>query len=144
MSVLLLLPAFSFSAEKSYIVGFHKHPEKPEKELILKSNGRINRSFSLIQAMAVTLSEDAAKQLKKDKKIAYISEDRIYTATLPLPGNEYAESWGVKHIYADLEHAIGNKGAGINIAVIDTGIDSAHEDLDDNFMGGIRVLNHSD
>jgi subtilisin family serine protease len=53
-----------------------------------------------------------------------------------LPGNEYAESWGVEHISADLVHLTGNKGAGIKIAVIDTGIDDTHEDLDDNYMGG--------
>jgi subtilisin family serine protease len=64
----------------------------------------------------------------------------IYTATVPLPGNEYAESWGVEHISADLVHLTGNKGAGINIAVIDTGIDYEHVDLDDNFAGGINFV----
>ena len=34
LSILLLLPAFGFAAEKSYIVGFHKHPGKAEKERI--------------------------------------------------------------------------------------------------------------
>ena len=143
--ILLLLPDFGFAAEKSYIVGFHKNPRKAGKERILKSNGRIKRSFTLINAMSVTLSEDEVELLQKDKDVAYITEDKIYTATVPLPGNEYAESWGVEHISADLAHLSGNKGAGIKIAVIDTGIDYDHEDLNDNYVGGYDfVFNDAD
>ena len=128
LSILLIFPAFGFAAEKSYIVGFHEKPGKAENELIKNSKGRIKRSYNLIKAMSVTLSEDKVKLLKKDKKIAYITEDKIYTATEPLAGNEYGESWGINHISADLAHLSGNKGAGIKIAVIDTGIDYNHED----------------
>jgi subtilisin len=136
LSIVLLLPAFGFAAEKSYIVGFHRKPGTEEKERIKNSKGHIKRSFNLINAMVVTLPEEEFEKLKKDKNIAYISEDMIYTATVPLPGNEYAESWGVEHISADLVHLTGNKGAGIKIAVIDTGIDDTHEDLDDNYVDG--------
>ena len=138
--ILLLLPTFGFTAEKSYIIGFHEKPGKAGKELIINSKGRIKHSYNLIKAMSVTLSEDKVKLLKKDKKIAYITEDKIYTATEPQPGNEYGESWGINHISADLAHLSGNKGAGIKIAVIDTGIDYLHEDLDDNFAGGINFV----
>ena len=53
--ILLLLPAFWFAAEKSYIVGFNKHPEKIEKDHIKNANGEITRSFNRINAMVVTL-----------------------------------------------------------------------------------------
>jgi hypothetical protein len=33
--------------------------------------------------MVVTLPEEEFEKLKKDKNIAYISEDMIYTATVP-------------------------------------------------------------
>jgi subtilisin len=145
LSILLLLPAFGFAAEKSYIVVFHKNTGKAEKETIIKSKGRIKRHLNLINALSVTLSEDAAKLLKKDKKIAYITEDKIYTATVPIEGNEYGESWGIEHISANLAHLNGNKGAGINIAVIDTGIDYNHEDLNDNYVDGYDfVFNDND
>ena len=77
LNILLLLPAFGFAAEKSYIVGFHKNPSKSEKERMIISKGRIKRSFNLINAMSVTLSEDEVELLKKDKNIAYITEDKI-------------------------------------------------------------------
>ena len=140
LCILLLLPAFGSASEKSYIVGFHRKPGTVEKERIKNSKGHIKRSFNLINAMVVTLPEEEFEKLKKDKNIAYISEDMIYTATVPLPGNEYAESWGVEHISADLVHLTGNKGAGIKIAVIDSGIDYLHVDLDDNFSGGINFV----
>jgi subtilisin len=144
LSILLLLPAFGFAGEKSYIVGFHKNSGKAKKTFSLSFKGRIKRSFNLINAKSVTLSEDEFALLKKDKNIAYITEDKIYTATEPQPGNEYGESWGIDHISADLAHLSGNKGAGIKIAVIDTGINKDHEDLNDNYAGGYDFVFNDD
>ena len=78
LSLLLLLPAFGFATEKSYIVGYHKHPGKAEKERIKQSKGQIKRSFKLIKAMSVTLSEDEVVKLKKIK-ILPISQKTGFT-----------------------------------------------------------------
>ena len=91
LSILLLLPAFGFAGEKSYIVRFHKNPGKAKKTFSQPFKGRINRSFNLFNAKSVTLSEDEVALLKKDKNIAYITEDMIYSATEPQPGNEYGD-----------------------------------------------------
>ncbi|MEN8262452.1 MAG: S8 family serine peptidase [Nitrospirota bacterium] len=144
-NIFLILNGAALSAEKSVIVGFHQKPGPSEKALIHGAKGIIKRTYNLIPAMAASLSEEAVAQIRKDKKVAYVEEDGIFMAVEPLPGYEYIDAWGVQHIGADVAHASGNKGAGIKIAVIDTGIDYNHEDLDDNYSGGYDfVFNDSD
>ncbi len=136
LPIFLILPNLALSAEKSVIVGFHQRPGTLGKTLIQKAKGKIKRSYRLINAMSVRISGKGIEKLKKNKMVAYVEEDGIVTAVKPLPGDEYVNAWGVGHIGADVAHASGNKGTGIKIAVIDSGIDYTHEDLDDNYAGG--------
>lgn len=57
-------------------------------------------------------------------------------AGLIVPDSELIKAWGVNRIGAGLVHAFGNKGAGIKIGIIDSGIDFAHPDLAANYAGG--------
>jgi len=142
--IFLILSGLSLSAERSVIVGFHQRPGLSERALIKNARGKVRRSYRLINAMSVHLSETEIERLKKNKNVAYIEEDGIVTVVESLPGDEYTNAWGVKHIGADVTHAGGNKGAGIKIAVIDTGIDYSHEDLDGNYMGGYDFVFNDD
>jgi subtilisin len=136
ISIFLVLHGPAISAEKAVIVGFHQKPGPSEKALIHGAKGIIKRTYRLIPAIAANLPEQAVAQIKKNRKVAYVEEDGIFMAVEPLAGDEYLDAWGVEHIGADVAHSSGNKGAGIRIAVIDTGIDYTHEDLDDNYSGG--------
>ena len=106
--------------------------------LIQNKKGKIKRTFRLIKAMSVILPEEEIEKMKQDKNVAYIDENGIFTTA-----GEYTEAWGVSHIGAYSAHINGNKGTGIKIAVIDTGIGkieegifSTHEDLESNYRGG--------
>jgi len=136
ISMFLIVHGPAFSAERSVIIGFHQTPGPSEKALIHGARGIIKRAYKLIPAMAATLPEEAVAQLKKNKAVAYVEDDALFTAIEPLAGDEYADAWSVKHIGADIAHESGNKGAGVRVAVLDTGIDYNHEDLDDNYAGG--------
>jgi len=137
VSISLITPGMVFSAEKSVIVGFHGKPGPSERALIRGNRGRTKRSFRLINAMAVTLPEEEIEKLKKDKNVAYVEENALYWASEdPPPNQEYTHSWGVTHIGGTVAHTTVNKGTGIKIAVIDTGIDYTHEDLSLNYAGG--------
>ena len=54
---------------------------------------------------------------------------------------ELDAAWGVSRIGAGTIHASGNKGAGVRVAIVDTGIDCTHPDLDGNCMGGMDFVN---
>ncbi len=79
----------------------------------------------------------------------HVPSDRVAEA-LALPGvtgsepiltarildQELDDAWGVKLIGGGVNHDRYNTGMGIIVAVIDTGIDYNHLDLDDNYLGG--------
>jgi subtilisin len=140
MGLFLCLPVSAIAKDKSVIVGFHEKPGHLEKALIHEARGIIKRTYRLIPAMAVTVSEAGIEKIKKNKKVAYVEEDVIYKAVEPLIGVEYINSWGVFRIFSDVAHTSGNKGAGTWVAVLDTGIDYTHPDLNDNFKGGIDIV----
>jgi subtilisin len=134
---LLILPGFAVSAEKSVIIGFKQRPGPSEQALIHGAKGIIKRTYELIPAMAASLPEEEIANLRKDSRIAYIEANAVYRAAAqPVPGHEYENSWGVPHVFADIAHASGNKGTAVRVAVLDTGIDYSHEDLDGNYRGG--------
>jgi subtilisin len=142
-SALLLLALSALpaqSSEKTFIVAFHQKPGPSEAALLHDAGGIIKRTYMLIPAMAVTLPEQAAASLANNRRVAYIEPNGIFKAS-----DEYTDSWGVSHIGTAVVHSSGNRGAGVKIAVIDSGIDSNHPDLDDNYMGGYDfVFNDTD
>jgi subtilisin len=132
-----ILPGFAVSAEKSVIIGFKQRPGPSERALIHGAKGTIKRTYELIPAMAASLPEEEIANLRKNGRIAYIEENAVYRANAePSSGDEYGNSWGVPHVLADVAHEGGNKGTAVRVAVLDTGIDYGHEDLDDNYRGG--------
>jgi subtilisin family serine protease len=60
------------------------------------------------------------------------------------PDSELINAWGVQRIGAGLVHASGNRGAGVKVGIIDSGIDSAHPDLAANFAGGWDFIEDDD
>jgi subtilisin len=119
------------------IVGFKQKPGPSEQALIHGARGIVKRTYELIPAMAASLPEEEIANLRKHRAIAYIEENAIYRATAEPPSaDEYENSWGISRVSADVAHESGNKGASVRVAVLDTGIDYAHEDLDGNYRGG--------
>jgi subtilisin family serine protease len=85
----------------------------------------------------VEIPEHAIDRIKRNPRVAYVEEDaKVYALDAELDN-----SWGVKHIGAGDVHDGGNTGAGVKVAIIDTGIDYNHPDLDANYVGGIDFVN---
>lgn len=132
ISILISGTAYSVEPQRDVIIGFHKIPGPSEQALIHSNGGAVKHNFHIIPAISASLPEQAIENMKKNPRIAYIEDDIVMTAQ----GDEYASSWGVSHIGSQIVHDDGINGTGIKIAIIDTGIDYTHDDLDDNYMGG--------
>lgn len=119
------------------LIGFKEKPGAPEQALVKGLGGKIKYTYNLIPAIAASVPEVAIEALKKNPNITDVELDSMVYAL----DAELDNSWGVDRIDAEAVHASGNKGAEVQVAIIDTGIDHTHPDLCDNYAGGYDFVN---
>ncbi|WP_255197960.1 S8 family peptidase [Halorarius litoreus] len=82
------------------------------------------------QAVAGRFSDKAVEQLRQRSDVRYVEEDiTMYAIAQTQP-------WGIDRTDSEVAHANGETGAGADVAIIDTGIDSDHPDLQANIGSG--------
>jgi subtilisin len=115
------------SKKVKVIIGFKEKPNQADEDTIRGLGGETRYTYTIINAKAVELPEQAIDRMKKNPRVAYVEEDaEVHALVQTLP-------WGVDRIDAELVHQEDNKGEGVKVAIIDTGIDYYHPDLNDNF-----------
>ncbi|MCH8986902.1 S8 family serine peptidase, partial [Patescibacteria group bacterium] len=101
------------------------------------AGGDVISEFDSVPGMAVILPIAAVQGLANNPHVKEIGLDtRVFALD-----TELDNSWGVKRIGAGIVHGY-NTAAGTKVAVIDTGIDYTHSDLDANFAGGYDFVNN--
>jgi subtilisin len=113
------------------IVGFK---DKSDVGLIGKHGGDVKYQYSLISAVACSLSQGAIEALERNPRVAYLeldgkvqmTQDELPHGLFPIPFD------GVDRIDAELVHPY-NKGTGVKVAILDTGIDYNHDELKNRF-----------
>ena len=150
LMTLCLIPSLAQGAEKKVIIGFRKTApltEQDKHDRVHRAGGRVGRSHAAVNAVTADLPEEAIDSLKLDPEVAYVEEDREFSVTeppeQPAPTPEYLLSWGVTRIAANRAAGNGNRGAGIKVAILDTGIDYNHPELKDNYRGGYNFLTNT-
>lgn len=121
--------------------------------------GRVLKELPLVNGLVVILPDNAAvttargltgiKAVEKDARVFAIAPPGGCTPwpdcknggdSEPPPADGQTIEWGISRIGADLAWTISRgadeNGIGVNVAVIDTGIDKTHPDLVDNIQGG--------
>ena len=130
-----------------------------ETELIVASGAERMDSYRYaLRGFSARLSESDVAKIESDPRVAFVSEDRVvsidqtredFSALAPrasrvakappsLPPQTLPT--GVDRINAE---ALSNTGGGVQIAVIDTGIDINHPDLKANVLGGRNCTTRS-
>ena len=98
--------------------------------------GKLHTYKNTIKGFAVAMTEDKIRNLKNDPRVEFVSEDRYVSIDAKAHGlTQSVQSLpkGVDRINAENKT---NTGAGVNVAIIDTGIDLKHPDLKNNIVGG--------
>jgi subtilisin family serine protease len=122
------------------IIGFKSTPGHADKAVVRGHGGDIKYSYTIINAIAAKLPEPAIENIQKNPRVTYVEMDgELHTLDAELDN-----SWGVKRIGAGTVHDSGNKGTGVKVAILDTGIDYTHSDLDANSQGGYNFVNEGD
>jgi subtilisin len=84
---------------------------------------------SALKGYSATIPANRIDSLRADPQVQFVSADGEVRAVGQTTGT------GVQRIKAV---AKANKGAGVNVAVIDTGVDLSHPDLAANIVGGVN------
>lgn len=130
--IMIVMTGVVLAAERNFIVGFNKPNSEAEKKVEIESyNGIVEKYFHMINAVSVKVPEEKIDAMKKNPKIKYVVNNTVYKMS-----DEYSNSWGVQYIGSQNVHNQNINGTGVNISVLDTGIDYYHNDLKDNYKGG--------
>ncbi|MCL7475717.1 MAG: S8 family peptidase [ANME-2 cluster archaeon] len=114
------------------LIGFK---DKNDAALIESYGGKVNAQFDIIPAIAAEVPVQALYGLSHNPKIDIIEPDAVAHAM------GQVTPWGIDRVQAPQTHANGITGMGVNVAIIDTGIDYNHPDLASNYMGGYDYVN---
>jgi len=107
------------------LIGFKEKPGPAQQALVKGLGGKIKYTYNFIPAMAASIPEKAIEALKKNPNITDVELDnKVFALDL-----EQTLPWGVDRIDAEVVHANNNRGEGVKVAIIDSGIDKDHEDL---------------
>ncbi|MGH9933577.1 MAG: S8 family peptidase, partial [Nitrososphaerales archaeon] len=131
-----------YAEEEGYVDVLIGFTEDADQSQIVEEGADIKYNFTSIDVVAASVPEDSLDELATDPNIEFVEFDApVYALGHTSSNIEYQNSWGVDHIGADLVHADGNKGTGVKICILDTGINYNHPDLAANFKGGKDFIN---
>ncbi|MCK4657295.1 MAG: S8 family serine peptidase, partial [candidate division Zixibacteria bacterium] len=118
------------------LIGFRQTPGPSEQALVRRHGGTIKHSYHLVRGIAASIPKPAIEGLANNPNVTEVEPDLTVFVI-----DELDNCWGVKHIGAGIVHSNGNRGTGVKVAIIDSGIDYNHSDLNDNYAGGYDFAN---
>ena len=137
----VLFSGVVFSADSNarvkVIIEFTDLPGPAEQALVRAFGGEVDHTYTIVNAIAATVPEVALAGLSRNPHVTGIEPDvKIYKS------GEIDNVWGVLRIGSGEVHNSGNTGQGIKVAVIDSGIDYNHPELDGVYEGGYDFVNN--
>ena len=129
------------------LIGFKEKPGAAQQAMVKGAGGKIKYTYHIVDAIAASIPEKAIEALKKNPNVRYVEPDGQVYALDFTPDEELINSWGVNRIGAGIVHDLGNRGAGVKIAIMDSGVDYEHPDLIGRFdtdLKGCDFVNGDD
>jgi len=142
-------------ARKIVVFDWWEVNQVAQETIILRTGAAPLKPLPIVNGYVALAGKASEEALKAHPAVLRVEDDAVvYTQARPPqpPPPPPAEvlPWGVDRIDADLvwdtNHDLvvdlgANAGGGVKVAVLDTGIDLDHPDLQDNVKGGINTIN---
>lgn len=122
----------------STMITFRYAPGPQEQALVSSFGGQIKYTFDLVPTIAAWIPEHAVAALSDSPSVLRIEPD-VKIRALDTGSITFS---GVQDIGVGVAHASGNKGAGVKVGIIDSGIDYAHPELASSYAGGWDFVNN--
>ena len=122
------------------LISFAALPGPAEAALVRAAGGEIRYTYHLVSGMAASLPAQALAGLRNNPRVVAIELDgrvEAFDAELDL-------TWGVARIGSGTAHAGGVTGAGVRVAVFDSGVEYTHFELSHAYAGGWDFVNGDD
>lgn len=132
-----VLAATTADGQMKVLITYNTLPEEADTTKVRSKGGAVKAAFTIVNVVAATVPANSIDALRADPRVAKVELD--------LPVHALAEldnTWGVARIGAGTVQSGGNKGTGIKVAVIDSGIDYTHPDLSASYAGGYDFVNN--
>jgi len=114
--------AFAKPRMVKVLIGFSQVIASADEKAMKNEGTIIRRKYNRIPVISAEVPERAIGLLRRLRGVSFVEKDgRVYTLAQTLP-------WGVDRVNADTVHSY-NKGTGVKVGIIDTGIDLDHTDL---------------
>jgi len=128
----------SFAADESRVwVKFSPGARGNVENAVRAAGGRVHHTFDDLGAFAISVPPQALNGLRNNPNIEYIEEDAVrYPMAQTVP-------YGIPMVQAQDAWAAGGDGTGVLVCVIDSGVNSQHEDIG-NITGGYPTGWNSD
>jgi subtilisin len=110
------------------LIGFRNSPGVTEEAIVRGAGGQVTHRYSIVRGVAATLPEAAIAALQRNPQVTSVEPD-LQIFALDAYDTELDGTWGVKRVGGG-SSATG--GAGIHVAVIDSGVDCNHPELTRN------------
>jgi PKD repeat protein len=114
------------------LIAFNHLPGPAEQALVHRAGGTVRHAYHLVPAIAATLPETAIARLQANPNVLRVEPDLVGRAV----DTELDNAWGVTRIGAGAVHSGGNAAVGVKIAIIDSGVNYDHPDLNASYAGG--------
>ena len=150
--VILLLAVSSAAVAQPtqrYIVGMKSDAVHAAKRAVFAD--RITEDFQYLDSFVANLTDTEAQTLRNDPSVRYVESADIkffaldasapakHIAPMSHPANAQVTPYGITMVHAPIVWPVG-KGDGINVAIVDTGIDYTHPELKDHYQGGFNAV----
>ncbi len=136
LAVLVAGPSGQAAPER-VLVGLKPEADLTAVELLAT---KTLRQYHLVPAAALLVPDERLAELRQLAAVEYVEPD-LQAAAVQSGGPGEILPWGVDRSNSELLFGRSQLGAGVKIAVIDTGIDYRHPDLHRCYAGGYDFVN---